>query len=511
MIRSVSNNIIYNNESKIKKLHCKNRIKEIIIPIISQTKYTENEDKINEEFDKNNKVILSHRDNSFFSNNYYPIQEKIIVLKNRDNHFDEEKKNDLSQTMDCILLNKIKEISNLKVENKEKIEEKDIIKDSNKTKKKDNNNLKLNNIKIDKNILYNLSNLELGKNQNNFSKSKKLYDNNIINEKNKINKKNKYIYKYNSNKHIDKENIDENIIKIDNKNLDKNNMVSLNNNNNIIQKQNNFSFNNNEKNKQIIDMKQFSFGKKKENKKLEKRLTKDNINNVILNDTLSQSEINEVNFFIKYLFNIIGISYELNKISSNMNFNDLTFLDKKDLESLGFGIISRNRLCNIVKNFSKFLKDKKENFDLSNNNKNLKYLYEFLSKNKEIIVEKNIFNDLEKNYSNFLIKKKNFLDSQFKKAILNKIEKNNSNVFPIKTLNRNKSMIESFILDDKNYNVTKSDFNKSKLYNNDSKSNFKKNRMKLYNAYYKLNKEVDKYFNKEKERVLFSLRKIEQI
>jgi hypothetical protein len=288
-------------------------------------------------------------------------------------------------------------------------------------------------------------------------------------------------------------------------------MVSLNNNNNIIQKQNNFSFNNNEKNKQIIDMKQFSFGKKKENKKLEKRLTKDNINNVILNDTLSQSEINEVNFFIKYLFNIIGISYELNKISSNMNFNDLTFLDKKDLESLGFGIISRNRLCNIVKNFSKFLKDKKENFDLSNNNKNLKYLYEFLSKNKEIIVEKNIFNDLEKNYSNFLIKKKNFLDSQFKKAILNKIEKNNSNVFPIKTLNRNKSMIESFILDDKNYNVTKSDFNKSKLYNNDSKSNFKKNRMKLYNAYYKLNKEVDKYFNKEKERVLFSLRKIEQI
>ena len=194
-----------------------------------------------------------------------------------------------------------------------------------------------------------------------------------------------------------------------------------------------------------------------------------------------------------------------------MNFNDLTFLDKKDLESLGFGIISRNRLCNIVKNFSKFLKDKKENFDLSNNNKNLKYLYEFLSKNKEIIVEKNIFNDLEKNYSNFLIKKKNFLDSQFKKAILNKIEKNNSNVFPIKTLNRNKSMIESFILDDKNYNVTKSDFNKSKLYNNDSKSNFKKNRMKLYNAYYKLNKEVDKYFNKEKERVLFSLRKIEQI
>ena len=139
MIRSVSNNIIYNNESKIKKLHCKNRIKEIIIPIISQTKYTENEDKINEEFDKNNKVILSHRDNSFFSNNYYPIQEKIIVLKNRDNHFDEEKKNDLSQTMDCILLNKIKEISNLKVENKEKIEEKYIIKDSNKTKEEENN------------------------------------------------------------------------------------------------------------------------------------------------------------------------------------------------------------------------------------------------------------------------------------------------------------------------------------------------------------------------------------
>ena len=194
-----------------------------------------------------------------------------------------------------------------------------------------------------------------------------------------------------------------------------------------------------------------------------------------------------------------------------MNFNDLTFLSKKDLESLGFGIISRNRLCNIVKNFSKFLKDKKENFDLSNNNKNLKLLYEFLSKNKEIIVEKTIFHDLENNYTNYLFNKKMFLDSQFKKTILNKIGKKNYNKFPIKTLSRNSSMIDCFNLDDKNYYYTRSEFDKSKLYNNDSKLNFKNNKMKLYDAYYKLNKEVDKYFNKEKERVLLSLKKIKQI
>ena len=89
-----------------------------------------------------------------------------------------------------------------------------------------------------------------------------------------------------------------------------------------------------------------------------------------------------------------------------MNFNDLTFLSKKDLECLGFGIISRNRLCNIVKNFSKFIKDKKESFDISNNNKNLKYLYEFLSKNKEIIVDKKSYIKLKNKYNYYLNKKK---------------------------------------------------------------------------------------------------------
>ena len=149
MIGSVSNNIIYNNESKIKKLHCKNKIKEIIIPIIRETKYNENEDKKNEEFEKNNNGILSNRNNSLLFDNYYPIQEKIIVLKNRNNHFDEEKKNDLSQTMDCILLNKINNINDLKVEKKEfKIDGKDIINESNKIKKDNTKSLRLNNIKI---------------------------------------------------------------------------------------------------------------------------------------------------------------------------------------------------------------------------------------------------------------------------------------------------------------------------------------------------------------------------
>jgi hypothetical protein len=327
----------------------------------------------------------------------------------------------------------------------------------------------------------------------------------MFNEKNKIKEKFKNIHTDNLNK-----NLDENISQNENKILNKTSLINLKNNNNIIQKQNNFSYDNKENSKQIIDMKQFSFGKKKDDKKLGKRLSKNNISKFILNDTLTP-EIKEVNIFIKYLFNIIGISYELSKISSNMNFNDLTFLSKKDLESLGFGIISRNRLCNIVKNFSKFLKDKKENFDLSNNNKNLKHLYEFLYKNKEIIVDKNIFYDLEKNYNNYMFKKKKFLDSQFKKTILNKIGKKNFNKFPIKTLSKNRSTIDIFILEDKNYSVTKGEFNKSKLYNNNNKLNFKNNKMKLYNAYYKLNKEVEKYFNKEKERVLLSLKKIEQI
>ncbi len=506
MIRSVSNNIIYDNESKIKKLHSKMKIKEIIIPIIRETKCTENEDKMNEEFEKDNHEILSHRANSILSNKYYPIQEKIIVLNNRYNHFDEEKKNDLSQTMDFILLNKNNNINNLKVENKElKIDEDDLINDSNKIKKDNNNNFKLNNIKIDKNILNKISNLQIGKNEQIISKTKKLTDNNMFNEKNKIKEKFKNIHTDNLNK-----NLDENISQNENKILNKTSLINLKNNNNIIQKQNNFSYDNKENSKQIIDMKQFSFGKKKDDKKLGKRLSKNNISKFILNDTLTP-EIKEVNIFIKYLFNIIGISYELSKISSNMNFNDLTFLSKKDLESLGFGIISRNRLCNIVKNFSKFLKDKKENFDLSNNNKNLKHLYEFLYKNKEIIVDKNIFYDLEKNYNNYMFKKKKFLDSQFKKTILNKIGKKNFNKFPIKTLSKNRSTIDIFILEDKNYSVTKGEFNKSKLYNNNNKLNFKNNKMKLYNAYYKLNKEVEKYFNKEKERVLLSLKKIEQI
>ncbi len=506
MIGAVSNNIIYNNESKIKKLHCKNKIKEIIIPIIRETKYNENEDKINEEFEKNNNGILSHRTNSVLSDNYYPIQEKIIVLKNRNNHFNEEKKNDLSQTMDVILLNKINNINDLKVEKKEfKIDGKDIINESNKIKKDNTKSLRLNNIIIDKNILNKISNLQIGKKENIFSKNKKINDNNMLNEKNKINKYKK-IHRDNLNT-----NIDENMSKINNKYLNENNLSNLKYNSNIIQKQTNFSYDNKEDRKPIIDMKQFSFGKKKENIIFGKKSTTDNISNCLLKDTLTQSENNEVNIFIKYLFNIIGISCELDKISSNMNFNDLTFLSKKDLESLGFGIISRNRLCNIVKNFSKFLKDKKENFDLSNNNKNLKLLYEFLSKNKEIIVEKTIFHDLENNYTNYLFNKKMFLDSQFKKTILNKIGKKNYNKFPIKTLSRNSSMIDCFNLDDKNYYYTRSEFDKSKLYNNDSKLNFKNNKMKLYDAYYKLNKEVDKYFNKEKERVLLSLKKIKQI
>ena len=46
---------------------------------------------------------------------------------------------------------------------------------------------------------------------------------------------------------------------------------------------------------------------------------------------------------------------------------------------------------------------------------------------------------------------------------------------------------------------------------NNNKSYFKSKQKKLYETYSKLYKEVDKYFDKEKKRVFFSLKKIEKI
>ena len=60
MIRcSSNNNIIYDNESKIKKLHSKNKIKEIIIPIFKEVKSYDNINK--DKFFENNDNILFNK------------------------------------------------------------------------------------------------------------------------------------------------------------------------------------------------------------------------------------------------------------------------------------------------------------------------------------------------------------------------------------------------------------------------------------------------------------------
>ena len=424
MIRcSSNNNIIYDNESKIKKLHSKNKIKEIIIPIFKEVKSYDNINK-DKFFENNDNILFNKRLSNILPSN--KIQEKRIILNKKTSEIEEEKKNDWSQIMDIIPINKT------------------------------------NNIILDKKI-----------------ENKKI--------KNEYNKKEE-----NKNKII--------VIKQD-ENI---NHLNLNNNNIM----NNNKYINKEENNQLFDMREFSFGKKNNNIKFSKKISEGNICKFSLNESIIDNI--EINILIKYLFNIIGISCELNKISPNMNFNDLTFLSKKDLECLGFGIISRNRLCNIVKNFSKFIKDKKESFDISNNNKNLKYLYEFLSKNKEIIVDKKSYIELENKYNDYLNKKKMYLEKQYKKSFLSK--KNKFNKFPLKSLSRNKSMSENLVINNENnYFYTKGFSSMKLILTNNNKSYFKSKQKKLYETYSKLYKEVDKYFDKEKKRVFFSLKKIEKI
>ena len=222
---------------------------------------------------------------------------------------------------------------------------------------------------------------------------------------------------------------------------------------------------------QLFDMRQFSFGKK--NNGIKKKLSQKNVRQFILNETSNKKEINGVNDFIKYLFNIIGISCELNKICQDITFNDLTFLSKKDLESLGFGIINRNRLSNTVKNFSKFMKEKNKCFDNLDNNKNLKYLYEFLSQNKEVIVDNKSFIELEKNYNNDIHKNQNSFDTNVKKILYNR-RRNYSNNFPIKCISRN--MPNNLFLNDINC------FSTSQLSNYD---NFQISQNKFYDTFTK--------------------------
>ncbi len=222
---------------------------------------------------------------------------------------------------------------------------------------------------------------------------------------------------------------------------------------------------------QLFDMRQFSFGKK--NNGIKKKLSQKNVRQFILNETSNKKEINGINDFIKYLFNIIGISCELNKICQDITFNDLTFLSKKDLESLGFGIINRNRLTNTVKNFSKFMKEKNKCFDNLDHDKNLKYLYEFLSQNKEVIVDNKSFMELEKNYNNSIHKNQNSFDTNVKKILYNR-RRNYSNNFPIKCISRN--MPNNLFLNDINY------FSTSQLSNYD---NFQINQNKFYDTFTK--------------------------
>ncbi len=328
------NNIVYDNENKIKKLHSRNQIKEVVIPI-HQTKtfMTHNNSK---------NIIFSKKRNNYIPHNFNnKIQEKKIVFRNKEkenNYLEEDKENYSSNTME------IKPKKNMK----------------------------------------------------------------IINQKS-------------SN--------------------------------------------------QLFDMRQFSFGKK--NNGIKKKLSHKNVRQFILNETSNKKEINGINDFIKYLFNIIGISCELNKICQDITFNDLTFLSKKDLESLGFGIINRNRLTNTVKNFSKFMKEKNKCFDNLDHDKNLKYLYEFLSQNKEVIVDNKSFMELEKNYNNSIHKNQNSFDTNVKKILYNR-RRNYSNNFPIKCISRN--MPNNLFLNDINY------FSTSQLSNYD---NFQINQNKFYDTFTK--------------------------
>ena len=73
-------------------------------------------------------------------------------------------------------------------------------------------------------------------------------------------------------------------------------------------------------------------------------------------------------------------------------------------------------------------------------------------------------------------------------------------------------MSENLVINnEKNYFYTKGFSSMKLILTNNNKSYFKSKQKKLYETYSKLYKEVDKYFDKEKERVFFSLKKIEKI
>ncbi len=102
-----SNHIVYDNENKIKKLHSRNQIKEVVIPI-HQTKtfMTHNNSK---------NIIFSKKRNNYIPHNFNnKIQEKKIVFRNKEkenNYLEEDKENYSSNTME------IKPKKNMKIIN----------------------------------------------------------------------------------------------------------------------------------------------------------------------------------------------------------------------------------------------------------------------------------------------------------------------------------------------------------------------------------------------------------
>ena len=90
------NHIVYDNENKIKKLHSRNQIKEVVIPI-HQTKtfMTHNNSK---------NIIFSKKRNNYIPHNFNnKIQEKKIVFRNKEkenNYLEEDKENYSSNTIE---------------------------------------------------------------------------------------------------------------------------------------------------------------------------------------------------------------------------------------------------------------------------------------------------------------------------------------------------------------------------------------------------------------------------